>query len=791
MSLDQFRLLAENVPVMCWLADVTGHIFWYNRRWYDYTGATPEEMEGWGWQSVHDPLTLPEVLDRWKASLATGEPFEMVFPLRSAAGEFRPFLTRIEPVRDGEGRITHWCGANIDISAQRVAEEALGGANARLRAMLDALPIMASLQRVDGEAEFLNRRYLDYLGDPPRGIFAGRRDVVHPDDHSALLAARKHALGEGVGAAEVRLRRRDGAWRWHLVRWTAFDAEPSPRFLVTSVDIHDRHEAAEQIAKSEEQLRLAVEAAEVGLWDVDPVNDTLYWPPRVKAMFGFSPDAPVSMADFYAGLHPEDAERVGAAYAAAADPAVRSLYDVEYRTVGKEDGIIRWVAAKGRGIFDDSGACIRVIGTAIDITARRALEAQLRRLNERLEARVQEEVVAREAAQTQLAHAQRMDALGQLAGGIAHDFNNIMQAVASAAALIERGSRDPERVRNLARSIRETVARGAAITRRLLTFSRRADLETEPIKAAGLLNELKDILTHTLGGGVSVRVEVEPDLPLLVADKGQLETTLVNLATNARDAMAGAGELTIAAGFDVIRGADGAGNPADLRAGSYIRFAVSDTGAGMAPEILAKASEPFFTTKAVGKGTGLGLAMARGFVEQSGGGLSIESEVGCGTVVNLWLPVSGDKAPPSSQQADEDLTPRWRTARDRLLLVDDDEAVLSSLAQQMEALGYPTLTAGSGAEAIARLDKGADVDLVVTDLSMPGMDGLRLIQEVQRRRPALPTILLTGFTTTAAEVALRDATSGLFSVLHKPIDGRLLAERVEVLLEAARRVAAY
>jgi C4-dicarboxylate-specific signal transduction histidine kinase len=180
-----------------------------------------------------------------------------------------------------------------------------------------------------------------------------------------------------------------------------------------------------------------------------------------------------------------------------------------------------------------------VIGTAIDITKRRALEDELRRLNERLEARVQEEVAAREAAQARLAHAQRMEALGQLAGGIAHDFNNIMQAALSGAALIERAPQDAERVRSLAHTIHETVSRGAAITRRLLSFSRRAYLQTEPVDAPGLLNELKDILTHTLGAGVSVRVEAGSDLPPLVADRGQLETTLVNLATNARDAMAG------------------------------------------------------------------------------------------------------------------------------------------------------------------------------------------------------------------------------------------------------------
>jgi len=802
MAVEEFRLLAENLPVMCWLADPTGYIFWYNKRWYEYTGTTPADMEGWGWRSVHDPAILGEVLERWRTSLATGESFEMVFPLRNASGEYRPFLTRIEPICDAEGRITHWCGANIDIGAQFDAEAALRRANVRLRAMLDALPMMASLQAPDGEAVFINRRSLDYLGVEATKDLAGRTHVVHPDDREVFLAARRSAQAEGEATAEVRLRRRDGVWRWHSLRWVAFEAEaPAASILATGVDIHDLREAADRLAKSEEQLRLAVEAAEVGLWDVDPINDTLYWPPRVKAMFGISPEKPVSMADFYAGLHPEDRENTSAAYAAAADPSKRTLYDVEYRTVGKEDGIIRWVAAKGRGIFDDNGACIRVIGTAIDITARKRAEEklaqekqradiaaeQLRRLNERLEARVQEEVAARQTAQARLAHAQRMEALGQLAGGIAHDFNNILQAAQGAAALIERAPQDAERVRSLAHTIRETAARGAAITRRLLMFSRRANLQTEPIDAAGLLNELRDILSHTLGSGVSVTVKAEPSLPLLMADRGQLETTLVNLATNARDAMAGAGELTLAVALDVFQRREDENNPADLRVGSYVRFSVSDTGCGMPPEILARASEPFFTTKGAGQGTGLGLAMARGFAAQSGGGLHIESEVARGTVVNLWFPVAEEGAPRATAPAEANAEAIVSgQARSRILMVDDDAVVLNSLAQAMEAEGYTIVKATSGAEALMHLEEGQEVGLVITDLSMPGMDGLKFIKEVQRRRAGLPAILLTGFATAAVEEALGAVTRGLFSVLHKPIDARLLAQRVEVLLEAAR-----
>ncbi len=417
--------------------------------------------------------------------------------------------------------------------------------------------------------------------------------------------------------------------------------------------------------------------------------------------------------------------------------------------------------------------------------ALRDSEERLRRLNHELELRVREEVAAREATQARLAHAQRMEALGQLAGGIAHDFNNVIQAVQGGTALIERRPADAEGVRRVARMVAEAAGRGAAITRRLLAFSHRSDLRAEPIDAASLLADMREILAHTLGTGIEVRLEVPPELLMLMADKSQLETVLVNLATNARDAMPKGGTLTLAASPEVLRRDGAPGHPVSLKAGSYVRLSLSDTGTGMDAATLARASEPFFTTKPVGQGTGLGLAMARGFAEQSGGGLHIEAEPGRGTTVKLWLPVA-ERGAVSSAAANGEaaIVAAAGQTRARVLVVDDDAIVLETLAQQMEAANYAVLTAGSGAAALALLDEGEAVDLIISDLSMRGMDGVNLIREVHRRRPKLPAILLTGFATNAAEIAVSGAIRGGFSLLRKPIDGLQLAERVAALLEA-------
>lgn len=409
-------------------------------------------------------------------------------------------------------------------------------------------------------------------------------------------------------------------------------------------------------------------------------------------------------------------------------------------------------------------------------------EVALRRLNEGLEARVREEVAAKEEAQAQLVHAQRMEALGQLAGGIAHDFNNVIQAVGGGAKLIEDAASNPARVRRIAAMIREAAGRGAAVTRRLLSFSRRADLRAEPLDVHDLLFGMQEVLAYTLGGGIRVELEVEAGLPPLLADKGQLETVLVNLATNGRDALAGQGTITLCAAAALVGGNEGM-KPAQLRPGAYVCLSVRDAGVGMSPEVLARASDPFFTTKPRGKGTGLGLAMARGFAEQSSGAFAIMSEAGRGTTVSLWLPVTDEDLPAVGRPAAE----RGSTSRGdcgRILLVDDEAIVREITAEGLRAAGFAVRVAEGGAEALDALKAGEDVDLLVSDLSMPGMDGLTLIREAQGHRPGLPAILLTGFATDAAELAMGGALSGTFSLLRKPIDAKTLSDRAGMLLQA-------
>lgn len=407
------------------------------------------------------------------------------------------------------------------------------------------------------------------------------------------------------------------------------------------------------------------------------------------------------------------------------------------------------------------------------------LAEDLRRLNASLEDRVQREVAAREAAQLKLAQDQRLRALGQLAGGVAHDFNNIMQAVQSGASLIRRRAESPDAVRHLAQMVEEATQRGASVTRRLLSFARRGDLRPEAVDPAALARGLEEILWHTLGSLVRVEVRLGEALPSVVTDRGQLETVLVNLSTNARDAMPNGGLLTIAATAERLEGA--AADALGLAPGSYVRFTVSDTGDGMPPDVLARAGEPFFSTKGAGAGTGLGLAMARGFAEQSDGALAIESAVGQGTAVSLWLPAAAAEGDGAAAAATAD--PPQRSLR--ILLVDDDVMVRDFLAQALGDQGLAVLCASGGPAALALLAAGEKPDVLVTDYEMPGLNGLALINAV-RARPALrdlPVILLTGNLEAGLDRQLEErlANDAWLRVLRKPVSAEVLATAMETL----------
>ncbi|MGI4795700.1 MAG: PAS domain S-box protein [Janthinobacterium lividum] len=612
----------------------------------------------------------------------------------------------------------------------------------------------------------------------PAAIFFRPEDVAAGVDKAEM----KRAAAEGRAEDERWHRRRDGSQFWGSGLVMPLAGTPGGYVKIFQDKTAERT-ALERLREGEERSRVAIEAGRFGSWQIDLRTGSMATSDVFRRIFGAAPGRKLSVNEAFAILHPNDREPVRRALQASYDTEVD--YQAEYRVIWP-DGTERWVVGYGRPFYGEDGTPLRIIGLVQDITERKRTEAALRQLNEELESRVTAEVQARETAQSRLAHAQRMEALGQLAGGIAHDFNNVMQAVQGGAGLIRRRASNPQTVDHLARMVEEAAERGGSVTRRLLAFARKGELHAETLDTVALLDGVREVLEHTLGAGITVRTEAVSPLPPLLADKGQLETVLVNLAANARDAMPHGGTLTLSAAAEaVVEAAMGGKTPheAALLPSRYVRLAMSDTGEGMAAAVLARASEPFFTTKEQGRGTGLGLAMARGFAEQSGGGLAIRSTLGAGTTVTLWLPAAEDTVPSCANGADQGKAAQL-VDRVRVLVVDDEDLVREVLAEGLEERGYATQRASSAGAALAMLDAGAGVDALLTDYAMPGMDGLTLIGEARRRRPGLVSVLLTGNVSgeVEARLALDGMAGGPFSLLRKPVRADELAARIGVVL---------
>jgi signal transduction histidine kinase len=424
--------------------------------------------------------------------------------------------------------------------------------------------------------------------------------------------------------------------------------------------------------------------------------------------------------------------------------------------------------------------------------------AELRKFNEELELRIEERTRERELALAQLFEAQKMDTIGRLTGGVAHDFNNLLMAVLGSLTLLEKKLPEDPQIRRLLHNAIQGADRGKALTQRLLAFSRRQELKPQAVDLAQLVNGMEELLKRAVGLGITLGSEFPDDLPPILVDANQLELALLNVALNARDAMPNGGSVRITARADTVAapesangrvanahvrglGTDsslGADSPA-LPKGDYVRITIVDTGVGMDPVTLAKATEPFFTTKGPGKGTGLGLSMVQGLAGQSGGLLRIHSEPNAGTLVELWLPKASTAAATLVRPPDSAAPFRGATKPCTVLIVDDDTLVMTGTAAMILDLGHTAIEAHSGAEALALLGSGVKVDVVLTDHAMPAMTGLQLAEFIHTQFPGLPIILATGY----AELPVDPASLGL-QRLAKPCTQNEIAAAIHHAVRA-------
>ncbi|HEU5068452.1 MAG TPA: response regulator [Sphingomicrobium sp.] len=482
----------------------------------------------------------------------------------------------------------------------------------------------------------------------------------------------------------------------------------------------ERLRAEQELRRAEQRQAAIIQSLPMVLY-LEPYDQSPRRPNYIsgdfQAVTGFSLEDVAEQPNIWSDrLHPDDHDRVIAAIEARRKTGRSSI---EYRWQCA-DGAYKHFLDQAVLLRDADGQPIEFAGTLTDISEQRSLESQL-------------------------IQAQKMDAIGKLTGGIAHDFNNLLAAVIGGLGLLEKRAQLEEEQRRVLGMTKRAAEQGSELVRRLLAFARRQKLEPQSINIESLRDAVSDLLTHTLGGLVDIEWQITDDAWNAFADQAQLELALVNLIINARDAMPNGGTVTVSASNRELSSEQLHGLPA----GDYVRIAVQDTGTGISREDLGKVMEPFFTTKEVGKGSGLGLSMVYGFAKQSNGAFAIESEVGKGTTAELWLPRGSVEVREPSLPVERK---RAGTAlKLRLLLVDDHAEVRSTTAAVLEDLGHQVVEATNGAEALKVMKNGdCNFDLLITDYAMPHQSGTEFLREARKLCPAVPALIVTGYAETDA-----------------------------------------
>ena len=673
---------------------------------------------------------------------AASAALDVEYPIRRAdTGALHWVARHARFLYGADGRPVQMYGVVQDVTDKKDTEAALLASKASFGALARSVPIQIWTGTADGRIDWCNQYVLDYAGMTRAQLAdGGWMKLVHPGDLARVDDLRRRGLArQSAVAAEFRLRRHDGVYRWHLVRAEPV-AVPLPqqagqqklplRWIGTNTDIDGQktvqHELTRRNAALQRTMRERVRDHD-RLWrlssDLMVVvhldGSIVAANPAWQQVLGWS-EAELLACNVNELVHPDDSELtagqlqlLGQAQAHL-QTAVR--FEKRYRHKDGSWRAIAWCSLR-------DGLLVHSIGR--DVTAERDAAAALRE------------------TEAQLRQSQKMEALGQLTGGIAHDFNNLLQGITSAIELVRKrislGRTDglDRFMDNALHSARSA----AAITQRLLAFSRRQPLNSRPLDVNALLVPMEELLQRTLGERIHLTLQQGSSLHLAMADQGQLESAVLNLAINARDAMPDGGQLTITTRNAVLDAAY-ARQHAGVVPGTYAVISISDTGTGMPPEVVEKVFEPFFTTKALGQGTGLGLSMVYGFAKQLGGHAHIYSELGLGTTVSLYLPVA------ESPAEDEPEPPRLQPRQGQgevVLVVEDDPAVRLMVLAVLADQGYATLEAADGPAAVRILESQARIDLLLTDVGLPGLNGQQVADQARQHRPHIRVLFMTGY----------------------------------------------
>jgi PAS domain S-box-containing protein len=649
------------------------------------------------------------------------------------------------------------------------AQAALDRSEARLQLAQDAGEVgLWDWDVLTGEGYWSPTLYKN-LGLAPGGDSNIRTllSSVHPDDQEWVRQSNISAIRTGkMAPTEYRVVRPDGEIRWLLSRGEMLQNGTGRIVRATGVniDITERRLAFEKVRESDARFRALADSAPVLLWVSRSDGHREFVNQAYVDFLGVSYEEALTF-EWRHRIHANDLPH--ALKEQVAGEASRALFTLEAR-YQRADGSWRWIRSVSQPRTGPNGEFAGFVGIGIDISDAKQAELDLLRINDLLAERVQAALAERDEAQARLHHAQKLEAVGQLTGGVAHDFNNLLTVVIGALDLIQRRPDDTERRGKMIEAALGAARRGERLTHQLLAFSRRQALKPEAIRIDELLGESEPLLRRAVGEAVSLAFVPDAPAAVVMVDPGQFDAAIMNLVVNARDAVGERGEVRLETSICSLVD----GQIPDIAPGDYVQVVVRDDGVGMDPDILARVFEPFFTTKDVGKGTGLGLSQVYGFARQSGGGVQIETAPGQGAAVCLYLP-RVEALAEAGELAAEQVTAKARALQ--VLLVEDDAEVAVMVAAMLEELGHHVVRADGVQRAMEMLKRPDLIDLMLTDLVMPGgRSGVDLARAASELRPGLPIILSSGYT----GETLSAAADAPWPLLRKPYSAELLARTI-------------
>jgi PAS domain S-box-containing protein len=624
----------------------------------------------------------------------------------------------------------------------------------RAQRYLDTAEVILLALDLNGRITLINRKGCDLLGRTEVELL-GREwvETCIPERIRDAVRQKIHnVLGGEVSIVENAVLSMSGEER--LIEWRNTTLHDDKGCVIgtfsSGMDITVRNHAVKALHTAEERMRFTLEAAGVGIWDMDYTTGVIQWSPILESQYGLQPGTFGGSFDaLVERVHPQDREALLGTMATAKRSGAD--FSTQHRALWP-DGTVRWLSGAGRIHLDEHGKPERGVGISLDVTERRTLEERYQQ-------------------------SQKMEAIGRLAGGVAHDFNNLLTVILGHCDLLLDDLPFDDPCQADVAEIQKAGVSGAGLTRQLLAFSRKQAIEPTVLDLNAVVVDMRTMLGRLIGEDVSVVLDLSPDLARVKADRGQFEQVVLNLGVNARDAMPAGGTLTIKTANVQVGQHFAAAHP-PLTTGAHVVLMVTDTGTGMTPEVRARLFEPFFTTKELGKGTGLGLATVHGVVTASGGIVHVDSEIGRGTSFNVYFPTAAaaEIIPHAALS-----TAQPRSATHTVLVVDDAEGLCELARRPLQREGYPTLVAANADEALRVFEENPAIDVLLTDVVLPGASGPELSRQLVERRPALKVIYMSGY---AEETIVQYGllTPGV-AFLHKPFTSETLVQKIHDVLE--------